>query len=113
MSTDWNQVRAEFPALQNRVFLDAACVSIMPARADEAVRHFSRELATPSLLNSTDHHIWMDAQRETAPPQVAKLLDVDQRHIALVESTTHGLNIAAQSIPWRCASPSATPRTAT
>ena len=101
MSTDWNRIRAEFPALQNRIFLDAACVSIMPARADEAVKHFSCELATPSLLNATEHHIWMDAQRETAPPQVARLLDCDQRHIALVESTSHGLNIAAQSIPWQ------------
>jgi selenocysteine lyase/cysteine desulfurase len=98
---DWDSVRAEFPALNDRAFLDAACVSIMPARADAAVQHFSTELAVPSARNATDHHIWMDMQRAAAPPQVATLLDVDEQHVALVESTTHGLNIAAQCIPWQ------------
>lgn len=97
---DWNAVRAEFPALADRVFLDAACVSLLPRRADEAVRRFSGELTRPGARNATLHHIWMDEQKATAAPQVATLLGVDAGRIALVESTSHGLNIAAQSIPW-------------
>jgi selenocysteine lyase/cysteine desulfurase len=97
---DWNAIRAEFPGLADRVFLDAACASLLPRRADEAVRRFSAELVQPRARNATAHHIWMDEQRAAAPPQVATLLGVDAGRIALVESTSHGLNIAAQSIPW-------------
>ena len=43
----------------------------------------------------------MDGTREEATGHVAGLLGVERRNVALVESTTHGLNIAAQSIPWR------------
>jgi selenocysteine lyase/cysteine desulfurase len=97
---DWNPIRAEFPALADRVFLDAACVSLLPRRADQAVRRFSCELVRPGARNATAHHIWMDQQKAAAAPQVATLLGVDAGRIALVESTSHGLNIAAQSIPW-------------
>jgi selenocysteine lyase/cysteine desulfurase len=100
MTTEWNAVRAEFPGLADRVFLDAACVSLLPRRADEAVRRFSAELVRPSARNATAHHIWMDEQKSAAVPQVARLLGVEADRIALIESTSHGLNIAAQSIPW-------------
>lgn len=99
-TVDWHAVRAEFPGLQDRVFLDAACVSLLPRRADEAVRRFSAGLAHPHHLDATAHHVWMDAQKAAAVPQVAELLGVDVCRIALVESTTHGLNVAAQCIPW-------------
>ena len=97
----WDTVRTAFPAFRDRVFLDAACVSVMPQRAHATVTHFSGELLLPSEHNATGHHVWVDAQQARTPPEVAKLLGVDLRHIALVESTTHGLNIAAQAIPWQ------------
>lgn len=100
-SAPWAQARAEFPALRDRVFLDAACVSIMPARAERAVCELAAELARPTRRDATEHHLWMDRQRAAAPPQVARLLGIPVERVALVESTTHGLNIAAQSIPWQ------------
>jgi selenocysteine lyase/cysteine desulfurase len=98
---DWSRVQAEFPGLKNRHFLDAACVSIMPARAHEAVVEFSERLVDPTARDATEHHIWMDGLREQAPREVARMLGCEQSRVALIESTTHGLNIAAQSIPWR------------
>ena len=98
---DWNAVRAQFPGLDDRTFLDAACVSLTPASAEEAVARFARELTRPSHRNASEHHLWMDGTREEATGHVAGLLGVERRNVALVESTTHGLNIAAQSIPWR------------
>ncbi len=98
---DWNEVRARFPGLADRTFLDAACVSLTPASAEEAVGRFAAELTRPSHRNASEHHLWMDGTREEATGEVARLLGVDARNVALVESTTHGLNIAAQSIPWR------------
>ena len=98
---DWNAVRAQFPGLDDRTFLDAACVSLTPSTAEEAVTRFARELTRPSHRNASEHHLWMDGTREEATGHVAGLLGVERRNVALVESTTHGLNIAAQSIPWR------------
>ena len=98
---DWNAVRAQFPGLDDRTFLDAACVSLTPSTAEDAVTRFARELTRPSHRNASEHHLWMDGTREEAAGHVAGLLGVERRNVALVESTTHGLNIAAQSIPWR------------
>ncbi|MEX2488645.1 MAG: aminotransferase class V-fold PLP-dependent enzyme, partial [Pseudomonadales bacterium] len=95
------EFRHEFPALKNSVFLDAACVSIMPQRAQEAVDEFTARLVNPVCYGATEHHIWMDQQREAARPEVAAMLGTDSDHVALIESTTHGLNIAAQAIPWQ------------
>jgi selenocysteine lyase/cysteine desulfurase len=97
---DWAAVRRQFPALANRIFLDAACVSLLPAQAGAAVSEFVRRLAEPDLLDATAHHVWMDAQLEQAVASVAEMLQVGSERIALVESTTHGLNIAAQAINW-------------
>ncbi|MFQ5661492.1 MAG: aminotransferase class V-fold PLP-dependent enzyme [Gammaproteobacteria bacterium] len=97
---DLSKFRSEFPALKDKVFLDAACVSILPARAEQAIADFTALLVNPSAFGATEHHIWMDQQREQARPQLATMLGTDPDHIALVESTTHGLNIAAQSVPW-------------
>ncbi len=98
--TKLDKARSEFPGLCDRVFLDAACVSLLPDRAGQAVSEFTAELIHMSARDATEHHIWMDQLRSDAIPQVSKLLGTDNRNIALVESTTHGLNIAAQSIPW-------------
>ena len=97
---DWTAVRRQFPALANRTFLDAACVSLLPAQAAAAVTDFVQRLADPALCDATAHHVWMDAQREQAVASVAEMLQVGTERIALVESTTHGLNIAAQAINW-------------
>jgi selenocysteine lyase/cysteine desulfurase len=97
---DWNTVRTQFPALADRVFLDAACVSLLPRSAGVAVQDFCSELVLPGARNATAHHLWMDEQKAAAVPQLATLLGVAAHRLALVESTSHGLNIAAQSIPW-------------
>jgi len=97
---DFDQVRAEFPVLREKVFLDAACVSVLPQRAGQAINEFVAELVDPSARDATEHHIWMDECREAAMPQLATLLDCPRDRLAYVESTTHGLNIAAQAIPW-------------
>ncbi|HYA97070.1 MAG TPA: aminotransferase class V-fold PLP-dependent enzyme [Methylomirabilota bacterium] len=92
-------IREEFPALRDRVFLDAACVSLASRSAVAAVETFlamARDCPEPS---ATLHHIAMDDMRAAARPSVARLINAEENEIALVESTTHGLSIAAQAIP--------------
>ena len=93
------QIRDEFPALRQKTFLDAACVSIAPHVATEAVRRFLEMASACPAPSSTLHHIEMDSLRETARTEGARLIGADPDEIALVESTTHGLTLAAQSIP--------------
>jgi len=98
---DIAQVRQEFPALTQQVFLDSACVSLAPQRTVNKLREFLDIAAYCPSGSSTQHHIDMDAMRNAARPQIAKLINAAEDDIALVESTTHGLNLAANAIPLR------------
>lgn len=100
MSVDFEKIRREeWPVLETMTFLDAACVSFAPQRAVRAVKAFADMTATQEEANSSAHHIAMDSMRHKAYEEARKLLNADPEEIALVESTSHGLNIAAQGIP--------------
>src|SRR5712692_2191204 len=91
--------RAHFPGLLDKTFLDAACVSLAPRPAVEAIEKFLDLAMVCPLDSSTHHHIFMDQMRSAARPAVARLINADEDEIALVESTTHGLSLAAKAIP--------------
>jgi cysteine desulfurase / selenocysteine lyase len=91
--------RQHFPGLLGKVFLDAACISLAPRPAVEAIGKFLDLAMVCSLDSSTDHHIFMDEMRAAARPAVARLINADEDEIALVESTSHGLALAANAIP--------------
>ncbi len=96
---DFRAVRDQFPALRDKVFLDAACVSLAPRAAVEAIQKFLDTALSCPARSSTAHHIAMDEMRAEARPQAAQLIHASEDEIALVESTTHGLSIAANAIP--------------
>ena len=91
--------RQQFPALRDKTFLDAACVSIAPQCAIDAAHEFLELARHHPSRSATDQHICMDDARAAARPEIARLLNAGEDEIALVESTTHALNIAAQAIP--------------
>jgi cysteine desulfurase / selenocysteine lyase len=94
-----DQVRQQFPALATQTFLDSACVSLAPERTTRKLGEFLEMVATCPSGSSTQHHIDMDRMRSAARPQIAKLINAGDDDIALVESTTHGLNLVADAIP--------------
>ncbi len=94
-------VRQQFPALAAKTFLDAACVSLTPLVAAEAIQNFLEMATLCPSASSTLHHIAMDEMRAAARPAAARLIHAHEDEIALVESTSHGLAIAAQAIPFR------------
>ena len=96
---NFGAIREEFPALQEKTFLDAACVSIAPRSAVAAIEQFLQSALTCPEASATLHHIAMDDQRAAARPLVARLLNAREDEIALVESTSQGLAIAAQAVP--------------
>lgn len=92
-------VREQFPALREKTFLDAACVSIAPIVAVEAISDFLQTALWCPEPSATLHHIAMDDLRPPARHEIARLIHADETEIALVESTTHGLNIVAEALP--------------
>jgi cysteine desulfurase / selenocysteine lyase len=94
------QARQHFPGLRDKVFLDAACVSLASRPAVEAIAKFLDLALTCPLDSSTHHHIFMDEMRAAARPACARLINAHDDEIALVESTTQGLTLAANAIPF-------------
>lgn len=90
--------RQEFPGLGDKVFLDAACVSLTPTRARAAVAGFLDMAVECRAADASSHHIQMDMLRAEPIEQAALLLRAPAENIALIESTTHGLNIAANAL---------------
>lgn len=95
---DKERISREFPGTQDKAFLDAACVSITPRSAFEAVTRFMDMALACSSPSSTLHHIKMDEMRRQATVEAARLLNTSQDNIALVENTTLGLNIVANGV---------------
>ncbi|MBV8893088.1 MAG: aminotransferase class V-fold PLP-dependent enzyme [Acidobacteria bacterium] len=91
--------RAQFPGLNDKVFLDAACCSLAPQVGAEAIGKFLERAMMCPLNSSTHHHMFMDEMRARARPAAARLIHAQENEIALVESTTHGLSLAASAIP--------------
>jgi len=92
-------VRDQFPALREKTFLDSACVSLAPQVAVDAVKAFLEMALLCPEPSATLHHIAMDDMRLPARREIARLIHALEDEIALVESTTHGLSIAAQALP--------------
>jgi cysteine desulfurase / selenocysteine lyase len=96
---DLKTARAQFPGLNDKVFLDAACCSLTPKVAVEAIDKFLELAMTCPLNSSTHHHMFMDEMRAKLRLAAARLLNAYEDEIAIVESTSHGLSLAASAIP--------------
>ena len=95
---DVRDARASFPGLEGKVFLDAATVSLAPVQARDAIASFVERAVLCPERDASSHHIAMDELRGGAVREAAALLGADEDEIALVESTSHGLSIAARAL---------------
>jgi selenocysteine lyase/cysteine desulfurase len=91
--------RAFFPGTRNQVFLDAACVSLMPVQAADAIRKLSDDLLRCPARDASAHHIALDQTAEAVRREAARLIGAQPADIALVESTTQGLQAVAAAVP--------------
>jgi cysteine desulfurase/selenocysteine lyase len=96
---DISAARSLFPGTRDRVFLDAACVSLLPAPAEDALRRHALDLLMCPARDASAHHIKLDASADLARAEAARLIGARPEDIALVESTTHGLEILAAALP--------------
>jgi selenocysteine lyase/cysteine desulfurase len=96
---DLSTARSFFPGTRDRTFLDAACVSLMPTQAEEALRRLGQDLLLCPARDASAHHIALDRTAEQPRREAARLIGARPEEIALVESTTHGLQIIAAALP--------------
>ena len=94
---DLGDIRRQFPLLGEVVWLASAGTGPMPRRALDALAATQR-----ALYGGFDPDAWrgMGRTAERARSLVATFLGVDREEIALVRSTTEGLNAVACAIPW-------------
>lgn len=93
--------RATFPALRDRTFLDAACVSVIAQPVYDEIRRFLDICLSPDAADASQHHMAMDEARPRTVAEAARLINADPARVALVESTSHGLNLVANALPLR------------
>jgi selenocysteine lyase/cysteine desulfurase len=97
MTTDWEAIRREFPALDRWTFLNTATFGQMPLRAQRAVeRHWGRrdELACGDFLEWFDD---ADRLRES----LGRLIHCDARDIAFFPNASAALALLMGGIDWK------------
>ncbi|MGH9774395.1 MAG: aminotransferase class V-fold PLP-dependent enzyme [Candidatus Acidiferrales bacterium] len=96
---DFDSVRRQFPSLREKTFLDAACVSLAPLAATDAIQYFLSRASSCPERSATLNHIAMDRMCGVARDEAARLIGAQIGEVALVESTSHGLSLVAQALP--------------
>ena len=88
-----------FPGTRDVVFLDAACVSLFPLQAAAALQQLTQELLTCPARDASAHHIQLDQSADRPRREAARLIGANPADVALIESTTHGLQAVAATVP--------------
>lgn len=96
-SVPWTAFREQMPVAERWAYLDHAAVSPLPAPARRALLRWVEQAARDG-----DVH-WPEWERkvEDLRHNAARLLRAAPEEIALLRSTTEGVNLVAEGIPWR------------
>ena len=95
--TDWNSIRADFPALTNWTYLNTATYGHVPRRGMDALNgHFAHrdELACSDFLAWYD-----DADRMRQP--IAKLINATPDDIAFIPNAATAMGLLTSGMDWK------------
>lgn len=93
----WHRFRSGMPITEDWIYFDHSAVGPLPRVTHDAI---SQWLSDATHCGDTKWLSWLhqvNACRETA----AKLINAHAAEIALVPSTTAGINIVAEGFPWQ------------
>jgi selenocysteine lyase/cysteine desulfurase len=97
MSSDWAAIRAEFPSLQGRTFLNTATFGQLPRASTEAAcAHFARRDHTAAL----DFLEWFD-DLNGMRALIARLIHCSAEDIAFVPNAGYAVSLAVGSVAWQ------------
>ena len=88
---------AEFPVRKNLLYFNHASVSALPRRVADAM---TAHVANQRDRGAADWRSWY-GQIETARTKCARFIHAKAEEIAFLPNTSWGLNLVAQSYPWR------------
>lgn len=93
-------VRAGLPALAAGIYLNTGSVGPLPAETAHAMAELAERELTIGRAHPAD---WPEAvaRIDEARAAVAAVLTTDVDRVALTQSVTHGMNVAAWAIDWR------------
>jgi cysteine desulfurase / selenocysteine lyase len=93
----WDDFRRRMPAAAEWAYFDHAAVAPIPRPTAEAIAIWAREAAE---LGGAGWLKWK-ARREALRERAAQLVGAGADEIALVRSTTEGINLVAEGFPWQ------------
>ncbi len=96
-NAEWQEIRREFPALQNWTFLNTATYGQTPRAAEAAI---GRHLARRNELACTDFLSWFDDMQQIRE-SCAKLVHCEAADIAFIHNAAVGLGTFLNGIDWR------------
>src|SRR5438093_6620054 len=89
MSTQWSEIRRDFPVLARCVYLNAAAGSPTPRPVRAAVDAFYRQLEEEGDAAWDE---WME-KKETVRARVARFVGAEADEVAFVPNTSTGINL--------------------
>ncbi len=97
-STDtWDSLRRQMPVVAKWAYFDHAAVCPLPQPACDAMTAWATEAAAEG---DTVYPAWLQRISQVRAA-AARLLNADLAEVALVRSTTEGINLVAEGFPWR------------
>jgi cysteine desulfurase/selenocysteine lyase len=95
--SDWEEFRRQMPVANEWAYFDHAAVAPIPNPAAEAMVRWTREAAE---FGGAQWLKWKGA-RESLRASAARLVGAEINEIALVRSTTEGINLVAEGFHWQ------------
>lgn len=91
---DWNEIRAQFPAITCSTYLNSASASPISKEAAEVGKLFYDDV----LLHGDSNWAEWLKKVEEAREKVANLINADKSEIAFIPNTSYGMNLVAEML---------------
>ena len=97
MSRSFESYRAEFPVLEQQLYLNHAGVAPTSVRVAAAVREWMDDVVGYGVK----HERGWEARTERVRGLAARIIGAEPDEIAFVRNTSHGLGLVAEGLDWR------------
>ena len=97
MSRSFESYRAEFPVLEQQLYLNHAGVAPTSVRVATAVREWMDDV----VGHGVKHERGWEARAERVRGLAARIIGAEPDEIAFVRNTSHGLGLVAEGLDWR------------
>jgi selenocysteine lyase/cysteine desulfurase len=94
---DWEQVRRDFPVLEDTAYLNSAAAGPVARPVMEAASNFYREMMQEGDARWDE---WLE-RREFVRRRIAGFINADHEEIALTTNTSSGMNIIVDALAGR------------